>query len=369
MLVKFCVENFKAFQRRLEFDLGNIGNYEFNTDAVAQKAGAVSKAAVYGFNGCGKSSLGLAIFDIVTSLTDREKGLKDYDPYRNLNNPADQPACFEYFFRFDGSTVSYYYKKTKVDTLIYEKLLINGKTVLEYDFIKNQGSVCLAGTETLNLNANDSGISRVKYVRSNALLTNTPENNAFKAFIRFVDNMLMFYSLDETRYRGYKNGQERIPTAIIEAGKLKDFEAFLRENNVPLTLAEGQFDGQKEILVRYNKTFANFYSVASTGTKSLALFYYWYIKLDKASFIYMDEFDAFYHFELAENIVRLMKTLKDIQVIFTTHNTDLLSNDILRPDCYYWLNQCEIKSLNRLTEKELRKAHNLQKMFKAGAFT
>ena len=188
-------------------------------------------------------------------------------------------------------------------------------------------------------------------------------------FISFVDNMLMFYSLDETRYRGYRTGQERIPDAIIEAGKLKEFEQFLHQNNVPLTLAEGNFDGKKEIMVRFNRRFANFYSVASTGTRSLALFYYWFIKMEKASFIYMDEFDAFYHFELAANIIRLMRTKKDIQVIFTTHNTDLLSNDLLRPDCYYWLDNGKIKSLNRLTEKELRKAHNLQKMFKAGAFS
>ena len=150
---------------------------------------------------------------------------------------------------------------------------------------------------------------------------------------------------------------------------MKEFEAFLRKNNVSLTLDEGNFDGKKEIMVRFNRRFANFYSVASTGTRSLALFYYWYIKMEKASFIYMDEFDAFYHFELAANIIKLMRAKKDIQVLFTTHNTDLLSNDLLRPDCYYWLNEGKIKSLNKLTEKELRKAHNLQKMFKAGAFS
>lgn len=59
-------------------------------------------------------------------------------------------------------------------------------------------------------------------------------------------------------------------------------------------------------MVRFNRRFANFYSVASTGTRSLALFYYWYIKMEKASLIFMDEFDAFYHFELAANIIRLM---------------------------------------------------------------
>ena len=82
----------------------------------------------------------------------------------------------------------------------------------------------------------------------------------------------------------------------------------------------------------------------------------------------MDEFDAFYHFELAEHIVEMLKKFENTQIIFTTHNTDLLSNDLLRPDCYFWLHENQITSLSDLTEKELRRAHNLQKMFKAGAF-
>ncbi len=52
----------------------------------------------------------------------------------------------------------------------------------------------------------------------------------------------------------------------------------------------------------------------------------------------------------------------------TTHNTDLMSNDILRPDCYFLIQDNQIKAISECTEKELRKAHNLQKMYKAGAF-
>ena len=57
-----------------------------------------------------------------------------------------------------------------------------------------------------------------------------------------------------------------------------------------------------------------------------------------------------------------------VQVFTTTHNTDLMSNDLLRPDCYFLLENNSIKAISELTEKELRQAHNLQKMYKAGAF-
>ncbi len=55
-------------------------------------------------------------------------------------------------------------------------------------------------------------------------------------------------------------------------------------------------------------------------------------------------------------------------MILTTHNLNLMSNDLLRPDCYFVLKNNNIRPLPELTEKEIRKAHNLQKMYKAGIF-
>lgn len=82
----------------------------------------------------------------------------------------------------------------------------------------------------------------------------------------------------------------------------------------------------------------------------------------------MDEFDAFYHFELSEEIVKEIKKEIKGQIIFTSHNTNLMDTDIFRPDCLFILQNSGIKPMCDLTEKELRKAHNLQKMYKAGAF-
>ena len=90
--------------------------------------------------------------------------------------------------------------------------------------------------------------------------------------------------------------------------------------------------------------------------------------MEKAAFVFIDEFDAFYHYELSEAVQRRLKNIHGVQIFTTTHNTDLMSNDILRPDCYFLLRDNNIKAISELTEKELRQAHNLQKMYKAGAF-
>jgi AAA15 family ATPase/GTPase len=84
-------------------------------------------------------------------------------------------------------------------------------------------------------------------------------------------------------------------------------------------------------------------------------------------FIFIDEFDAFYHNSLSESIVKqLLKN--DIQILMTTHNSSLLSNDILRPDCYFLMYKDHVKSVAMSTDKDLRKGHNIEKMYRAGAF-
>lgn len=249
-----------------------------------------------------------------------------------------------------------------------ETLFIDGREVLRYNFQKQEGYTKLSGTETLNLSDSDSTISRVKFIRSNTILPDTPENKLFMSFIHFVDNMLLFYSLEINRYIGLKTGVDDVGATIIQKGKTKEFEYFLRTLNVNLSLSEKEIDGSLALMAHYKNTDVSFFRVASSGTKALTLFYYWSLVIEKTSFVFMDEFDAFYHFELSEYIVELLKPLKDVQILFTTHNTDLLSNDLLRPDCFFWMCDNHITPLCSLTTKEIRKAHNLQKMFKAGAF-
>ena len=54
------------------------------------------------------------------------------------------------------------------------------------------------------------------------------------------------------------------------------------------------------------------------GTSSLALFYYWLIQMKEASFVFIDEFDAFYHDTLAEQVVRELLAMEHTQALFTT---------------------------------------------------
>ena len=46
----------------------------------------------------------------------------------------------------------------------------------------------------------------------------------------------------------------------------------------------------------------------------------------------------------------------------------LLSNDLLRPDCFFILRDNQIKAICDMTDKELRFGHNLEKLYRGGTF-
>ena len=360
MLKRFSVENFKGFKDKITFDIGSPSNYGFHSEII--EGGCITKGIIYGINGSGKSNLGLAIFDVILHLTEKQKLLQSYDFYLNMSGRKSF-AEFEYTFIFDGHELVYRYSKTNVDALREESLSIDGEEVIYYDFQAKDGFTSLEGSDTLNVSIkNESPISRVKYVNSNSILVDNVQNQVFKKFIDFVDRMLLFYSLDSRGYEGFMNGSEGIAEGIVNAGKVQDFQEFLKENDIDYSLYECEVDGRKAIYCHFDNKDADFFKIASTGTRSLALFYYWYIRMKKASFVFIDEFDAFYHFELSEAVQKRVNEISGVQVFTTTHN------DLLRPDCYFLLKGNKIKALSELTAKELRQAHNLQKMYKAGAF-
>lgn len=365
MLIRFKVKNFKNFSEELDFNLENTNHYEFSENAV--KDGKVKTSIIYGTNGSGKSNLGLAMFDIIIHLTDKKRRESLYDPYRNLRRKAKKVE-FYYKFQFEEGILEYSYEKSDGDTLLREEIKVNGDTFLSYDYTKHKGEVLLAGTDKLNTQLQDSNLSFVKYVSRNSLLEDNTINRIFEKFISYVDNMLLFCSLQNNYYQGFANGTEKVGESIIQRKKLNDFQNFLAEAGIELSLIAKEIDGEKQIYCRFNGGESNFFRLASTGTSSLTLFYYWYIQMEAASLVFIDEFDAFYHYELAETVVRKLLELKNTQVVLTTHNTDLMTNDLLRPDCYFQLEDGKISSLAELTPKELRKAHNLQKMYKSGGF-
>ena len=369
MLTSFTVRNFKSFNEEFVFDLSDTNGYTFNKDSVVD--GIVENAIVYGRNGVGKSNLGLAVFDIIEHLTDSEHGDSEYSYYLNaLNN--DKFATFKYDFIISDYKINYLYKKNENRILIYEKLTINDTLIAEIDReVSNKATINLKGTESLNKDIKNLNLSLLKYIKNNSVLDDTDDfNKIFLCFLKFIDGMLFFRSLDGNSYLGIETGSKNIQEDIIERGNVKDFESFLNEAGIECKLKVVK-ESEKNILAfDFDGKTISFFKIASQGTRALTLFYFWMQRLkeeSKVTFLFIDEFDAFYHHELSQLIVEELKKI-DIQFILTTHNTTIMTNDLLRPDCYFIMTKDKIKSLSKSTEKELRQAHNLEKMYKANSF-
>ena len=130
-------------------------------------------------------------------------------------------------------------------------------------------------------------------------------------------------------------------------------------------------DGEHILMAVFNegKSKVPFSSVASTGTAALYLFFAWSAAaFDQISLLFIDEFDAFFHYESAESFVKRLNSAQNFQTILTTHNTYLMQNKLTRPDCCYIMTKNKINNLYEATDKEIREAHNLEKMYINGAF-
>lgn len=369
MITKFSVSNFKGFDKEFTFDLQQINGYAFNKESI--KNGVVNNALVYGHNGVGKTNLGLAMFDIIGHLTDKYVQYKSYSSYLNALNGSSF-ATFRFEFKFGPDKVSYEYIKEDIKTTILERFEINGTLMAQIDRkTSNKAVINFIGAETLNKELTNKNLSLLKYIKNNTQLDeNEKNNNIFLKFFDYLDSMLFFRCLDHNMFLGLETEVGKIGEDIIERGNVKDLENFLNKAGIECRLKVEEELDRKILAFDFKGKTISFYEIASTGTKSLTLFYFWLQRLRESTrvkFVFIDEFDAFYHHELSALIVEELKR-SGVQFILTTHNTSIITNDLLRPDCYFLMDKESIRSLSKSTQKELREAHNIEKMYKAGSF-
>ena len=372
MLREFKVKNYKNFESELHIDFTNVHDYQYNEYCV--KNGLINKIIVYGKNAEGKSNLGTALFDMIYDLQMRSPFLyrNDQKMYKNANSKEDDLVEFLYSFQLDGDILTYEYKKNNAFTMVCEKLSLNGQVVFYYDLQKNIrdfSNIEKINAQDLNwANFFDSDNNEEEASRPTALryiIYNTvqKEGSAIYKLGQFIKGMRFTSSLTASSRLHFP-----FEEYFEDAGELKKFEDFLNTHGVrcKLVMLE-QPDGKKELYFDHSKPL-HFASNLSSGTLALTRFYVQYLMRSKPTFVFMDEFDAFYHYELSEKIVDLLEKEFDCQVILTSHNTDLLSNSIMRPDCFMILSNGKLTPICEATTRELRQGHNLEKLYKNGEF-
>lgn len=361
MLKRFEVRGFKNFENNFVLDFSKVRDYKFNNEAIYHEL--VNTAVIYGKNAVGKTNLGRAIMGIQQNIFG-DVFMQSHEDYLNADM-SERNAEFCYEFKFSNNEVIYRYCKNQEAVLEYEELLINENIIYKYSHVNSEmleENLKLINADTLNWEFIENVPSILAYIANNVSLQNDSPIRQLYLFIRQMrmirGNLLSSRSLSA----------DRIVKDIIKYDLVDDFEHFLNKFNVDEKLAVIDIDGENKILCFDHKRPINFLNNCSSGTLSLLQLYSWYRNFKNTSFLYLDEFDAFYHHELSIKMIEMFKEITNCQIVTTSHNTDLLTNKIMRPDCLFIMTKNKIVSLPEATSRELREGHNLEKLYKSGEF-
>lgn len=380
MLKKFAVKNYKNFKEEINIDFGNVAGYQFSSDCISD--GMIAKMLIYGRNATGKTNLGKAIMDIGTTMFGGPRFMEN-GVFLNADSKEDS-AKFSYTFCFDETELHYEYTRFSNQELKEERLSINNTTIFKCDFGNkeyNFDNLKCVDAETANID---------RYLQSLVSIENEEENVEPKLpFLRWLisnvalksDSVLIQFSNYVRRMTMITVGNampyrvRRMNSSFYESlenkEKLKDFEDFLNAMGIECKLVLRKLpDGQFELYFAHEQL-VPFYENASSGTLALVDLYRRIVSNARdASLVYLDEFDAFYHYEMAENVIEFFKKkYPRCQIIMTSHNTNLMTNRLMRPDCMFILSRSgTLTALCNATSRELREGHNLEKMYISGEF-
>lgn len=361
MLKKFTVSNYKNFKDEISLDFSKIGEYSFNADCLSMRL-------IYGRNATGKTNFGRALLDIKILL---------YGMFRNdensvlINADSQDTAKFIYEFQFGSDEVIYKYSRFANTELCDEELYINGEAIFKCDFKNSKfdfKGLSIISAETVNTNRylkkdemdNEYVLPFLRWLINNTAFSDDSVLIRLSKYVRKMDMITVGHDLLYSN----RNFLENLKNPVY----LHNFEDFLNVMGIECKFVLQELpDGQAELYFSQNKL-VPFYSTASSGTLALTSLYQKIVS--NCSLIYIDDFAAFYHYEMAEKLISFFKTkYPKCQLIMTSHNTNLMTNKIMRPDCLFILSsKGTLTALCDATERELREGHNLEKMYIRGEF-
>jgi len=372
MLKKFTISNYRSFENPITLDFTKVGDYDFNEECI--KDGLINKAIIYGENAVGKTNFGQAILDVTSMImgTVSNKPLWQASGFINARSNK-QFARFEYIFQIDGCDIEYVYEKYSFYEIHFESLKIGKELLYELNFTTEDSDFShfknYDELSTLNLENWDNRISVLRYILGHTKLVSLGVLKKFESFISGMGHSELLFN-----YQSFKFDpmiMNTISKNIVKYNLVSDFELFLQEAGIKVNLKIDMApDGVSDLYFDYGDKALRFIDYASSGTLSLVGLYLFlrFSLSSEITFLYLDEFDANFHFELAKLMLEKFKQNPNCQTIITTHNTDLMSNKFMRPDCYLLMTPNKITNLADATGRKLRMGHHLERLYQAGEF-
>jgi uncharacterized protein len=373
MLIEFSVGNYRSFKEKVTFSMvaANLVSQDKNLDtsnvfAVDKELSLVKSAAIYGANASGKSNLAKALnfmkwFMVNSSKETQSTEAIGVEKFRLSTETDDQPSFFEIVFLLDGqqhrygftadrekvrSEWLYYVPKTR-ETRLFDRQAdkFDVAKVLKADGIAaktRNNALFLSVSAQFNVEKSESILDWLSYQVN--LISGLDDESLSTTVSCLIDKQ--HHSEIIELIQKLDLGIAGIEVEQIHARDvLKDVSdpqqrrllRMLSKNNIALntiSTTHSKFDsqGQQISLEEFDID-----DEESDGTKKIfALSSLLIDTLKNAKILIIDEFDARLHPLMSRSIVELFNSNEtnphNAQLIFMTHDTNLLSNKIFRRD-------------------------------------
>ncbi|WP_439554708.1 AAA family ATPase [Dyadobacter sp.] len=425
MLIRFIAENFLSFNERTEFnmltgDLRRLPDHVYRSN----KIDILRSAVIYGANGAGKSNLINAIKILSEIVSDGVLSISSDDTCFRLSDQGDRPSMLEIHFITEGVAYSY--------SLAFIKDLIIRESLNLLNFGKKEDSLIFDRTINKQGKVNIKLAPKYLKTRKDKLLIQIYEEDVLDPEMTFItlvkekkyqeitsaynwleSGLLIIFPgmqygglvsnfINDEEFKvftneiisGFDTGVDQIDIQTI------DFEAFFGEDNalekekVLRSIKTGETervgDNRNALAMMENgkpvvKKAVSYHS-SSAGTKvkfelfeesdgTLRL-------LDFIPFLYMlekypvtvivDEIDQSIHpVMLKELVTKIQNNPKKVgQLIFTTHEANLLDTDLFRQDEIWFVekNKTGASHFYQLLEFDTRSDLDIRKGYLSGKF-
>ena len=396
MILEFSVKNYLSFKERVTFSMIANSNKELEDNYVEINDKKILKtSAIYGANASGKSNL----FKILTSVIMMLRSSNNYDivtklpivPFKFDNECLNKPSEFEIKFIIDGTRYVYGFvaDKDKIyDEYLYyypngrETKIFDRTNICEYSFSQKDEKTL---KEIVTMNTAN------KFFLSTATTWNYEKT---KSAYRFLTNdIITCTNLEDLKlmaFNMYENDENKLKKFAIDFLKKADFnieDYSISKVDIPRQL----FDGLPEIVTKSitekpkayqilfkHKNSDNYllFDEESLGTQIVFSFIPFLVSaLNGNKILVIDELDKSLHPFLVQYIVEMFNdpevNTNGSQLIFNTHDTNLLDLDILRRDQIWFTEknnetgECDLYSLNDFS---VRKQENVGKGYMLGRY-
>jgi len=411
MLIQFTTGNYRSFLPLKTISLEATSISEFKENIFSTKKGKLNKcAAIYGANASGKSNLiqamGLMRNMIFESFEKSSASSLSFDPFLLKSSNLKEPTFFEAVFLIDDIRYRYGFEYNE-KSIKAEWLFFTEKRKEKPLFIRENDGIQV-------FRFFKEGNSLEEKTRTNALFLTVVDQFNGKIAQKVMNWFNNFNIIDGISHRGYRSitfkmledkatrqsltefYQEldlgfhsiEIKKELFDAEKMiqglpedlvkqlvTDLEG---ETIVNLTTKHKMFDENHEFINAFQEF--NVRSQESSGTnKIIDLSGPIFDTLKDGGILVIDELDAKLHSLLTISIIRLFQSEttnpKNAQLLFATHNNNILSLGRLRRDQIYFTEKDSlgITDLYSLVEynmkgKRVRKDNSFEKDYIKGRY-